>query len=123
MTQPIAKPAPAKGRLLPGVAGIAIYMLLVAMVGTFGVFNHQYADRNGRFAVLAVCTLVVAGVFGLLRMRRWGWALVTGGTLLLSAMYAWMSHAVHSPGLIVMALLDLCLFLYLIRAEVRDRLV
>ena len=115
--------APTKGRLLPGVAGISIYMLMVAMIGTFGVFNHQYGDRNGRFAVLAVCTLVVAGVFGLLRMRRWGWALVTGGTLLLSGMYAWMSHAVHNPGLIVMALLDLCLFLYLIRAEVRDRLV
>ena len=112
-----------KGRLLPGVAGIAIYMLVVAMIGVFGVFQGRFVDRSGRYAVLAVCTLVVIGVFGLLRMRRWGWALVLAGTLLLSAMYAFLSHAVHNPGMLVMAGLDLCLFLYLVRQEVRDRLV
>jgi hypothetical protein len=112
-----------RGKLLPGVAGISIYMLVVCMIGVFGVFQGRYVDRNGRIAVLTVCTLVVVGVFGLLRMRRWGWALVLAGTLLLSGMYAFLSHAVHNPGMIVMAGLDLCLFLYLIRQEVRDRLI
>ena len=108
--------------MLPGVAGICLYMLVVSLFGAIGVFQGRFGDRAGRFAVLAVCSMVLVGVFGLLRMRRWGWALVTGGTLVLSGMYAYMSHAIHNPGMLVMAALDLCMFLYLIRTEVRDRL-
>lgn len=106
--------------MLPGIAGICLYMLVVALMGVFGVFRGVYAG-NARYVVLPVCTMIVAGVFGLLRLRRWGWALVSAGALLLSLMYGYMARATHTPAMWVMAGLDLCLFLYLARPEVRER--
>ena len=113
------RPAEAKG-MLPGMAMVSIYMLIVAMVGGFGALNGRYA--GARYVVLCVCTLVVVGVFGFLRLKRWGWALLTGGCLSLCLWIMYMSHVLHNPGMLVMALLNLCLFLYLIRTEVRERL-
>ena len=104
--------------MLPGIAGICMYMLVVALIGVFGSMRGVFSPM----VVLPVCTLIVVGVFGLLRLRRWGWALVTAGSLLLSMMYGWMAHHMPAPRLWVMAGLDFCLFLYLIRQEVRERL-
>ena len=108
----------ARGQLLPGVAGICLYMMVVAITGVFGSFRGVYPTM----IALPICTLVVVGIFGLLRMRRWGWALVSAGSLLLSFMYGSMARRMSLPRLYVMSALDLCMFLYLIRAEVRDRL-
>jgi hypothetical protein len=105
--------------MLPGIAGICMYMLVVALAGVFGVWRGAYPAM----VVLPICTMVVVGVFGLLRLRRWGWALVTAGSLLLSGMYGWMARSMGQPRLWVMAGLDLCLFLYLVRQETRDRLL
>jgi len=66
--------------------------------------------------------MIVAGVFGLLRLRRWGWAIVLAGTLLLSFGYGYMARTMGHPGLWVMSLLNLCFFLYLSRPEVRERM-
>jgi len=107
-----------RGQMLPGVAGICLYMLVVALTGVFGAFRGAFPPM----IALPTCTLLVVGVFGLLRLRRWGWAMVTAGSLLISAMYGWMARSVAMPRLWVMAGLDFCMFLYLIRAEVRDRL-
>lgn len=112
-------PAPDK-TLLPGMAMVAVYMLIVAMVGAFGALNGKF--QGGRYVVLPICTLLVIGVFGFLRLRRWGWALVTGGCLCLSLMFLYEVKAMHSPAPLVMGGLNLCLFLYLIRTEVRERL-
>jgi hypothetical protein len=120
--KPETRPA-AKGQLLPGIAGICLYMLMVALMGVIGVFRGQYTGPVARFTILPVCTMVVVGVFGLLRMRRWGWALVLGGTLMLSLAYVAMSRVTGNPGMLVMAALDLCLFLYLVRTEVRERML
>jgi len=111
-----------KGQMLPGIAGICLFMLMVAIIGTVGVLNGQFQGPGARYAVLPICTMIAVGVFGLLRMRRWGWALVMAGTLLLSLGYTYMSHAAHQGRLLVMAGLALCFFLYLVRPEVRDRL-
>ena len=119
-TEPNTPQAPPPTGLLPGMAMVAIYMLIVAMVGGFGALNGRYA--GGRYVVLTVCTLVVIGIFGFLRLKRWGWALLTGGCLSLCLWMIYMSHAMHNPGLLIMAGLNLCLFLYLIRTEVRERL-
>jgi len=114
-----SSPSPAvRGQLLPGVAGICLYMLVVAITGVFGALRGVYPVR----VALPVCTLIVVGVFGLLRLRRWGWALVASGSLLLSFMYGWMARRMAMPRMWVMSMLDLCMFLYLIRAEVRERL-
>lgn len=103
------------------MAMVAIYVLMVAMVGGFGALNGRYPG-GGRYVVLCVCTLLLVGVFGLLRLRRWGWALVTGGCLCLSLWAIYMSKMMHAPGILIMAGLNLCMFLYLIRTEVRERL-
>jgi len=110
----------AKG-LLPGVAGICMFMLLVSLVGAFGAMRGVYPGP-ARIVVLAICTMMIVGVYGLLRLKRWGWALVIGGCLMMSIGYAYVSHAMHNPGLLIMSAFSLCFFLYLSRTEVRDRL-
>lgn len=111
-----------KGVLLPGVAGIAMFLLLLALLNTFAALKGVYGAGSGRYGVLAVCTLLVAGVFGLLRMRRWGWAITATGALLLSAGYLFVFSRTHSAPMLVEALFGIVFFLYLIRAEVRERL-
>jgi hypothetical protein len=108
--------------MLPGVAAICLFMLVVSLVGVVGVLNGQFPGPAARYGVLPVCTLIVGGVFGLLRLKRWGWALVSGGTLMLTFGYIFMSRIAHNAGLLVMAGLTLCFFLYLVRPEVRERL-
>ena len=107
--------------MLPGVAGIAMWMLVVATVGVFGAINGVYVG-HARYVVLPVCTMIVVGVFGLLRLKRWGWAMVLAGTLLLSFGYGFMATTLKQPGFWVMSLLNLCFFLYLSRTEVRERM-
>ncbi len=68
--------------MLPGVAAIAVWMLIVALMGVFAVLNGHVPRQMGLLLVLPVCTLIVVGVFGLLRMRRWGWALVMAGAII-----------------------------------------
>jgi len=123
MTEQLKRIPAGKGQLLPGIAGICLYMLLVALMGCVGIFRGQYTGAVARYTILPICTMVVVGVFGLLRMRRWGWALVLAGTLMLAMGYVAMSRTTHNPGMLVMALLDLCFFLYLVRTEVRDRMI
>ena len=113
---------PVKGMLLPGVAGIAMFLLLLALLNTFAALKGVYGGGGGRYGVLAVCTLLVAGVFGLLRMRRWGWAIVTAGTLLLGAGYMYLFSRTHVAPMAVQALFGIVFFLYLVRTEVRERL-
>jgi hypothetical protein len=64
----------------------------------------------------------LVGIFGLLRLRKWGWALVTAGCLFLAAEYSYNFSKTHEwrglvPGLFVMVF-----FLYLVRQETRARL-
>lgn len=118
---PVVTPANESRGMLPGIAGISLFMLLIAMIGAFGAARGVYAGP-ARYVVLVISTLIMIGVFGLLRLRRWGWALVTGGALMMSVGYMWLSHALHMPQMLVMGLFMICFFLYLSRTEVRDRL-
>lgn len=118
---PVVTPANEAKGMLPGIAGISLFMLLISMIGAFGAVRGVYAGAS-RYMVLTLATLIMIGVFGLLRLTRWGWALVTGGCLMMSVGYMWLSHAIHQPALLVMGLFTLCFFLYLSRTEVRDRL-
>lgn len=111
-----------KGVLLPGVTGIAMFLLLLAALNTFAALKGVFGVGGGRYGVLGVCTLLVLGVFGLLRMRRWGWAIVTAGALLLGAGYLYLFSRTHVAPMLVQALFGLVFFLYLVRTEVRERL-
>ena len=103
--------------LLPGMAGVALYMLVLASVVGFGA-------ATGRFPrlFLAVCLLFAAAAFGLLRLYRWGWALASGAAFLLMSYQVWAFVRTHQAQALVMSFLNLIFFLYLIRPEVRDRL-
>ncbi len=108
--------------MLPGMALIGMYLLLMAMLNAFAAINGKFPGVAAKYSILGVCTLMVIGVFGLLRLRRWGWALVTAGCLLMAAGYLYAFQRSHIAPFILQGLFDLCFFLYLVRTEVRDRL-
>src|ERR1700677_4795805 len=99
---PVVTPAGERTGMLPGIAGISMFMLLVSMIGAIGALRGLYPGP-ARIVVLIICTMIIIGVFGLLRLRRWGWALVVGGCLMMSLGYVYVSHVLHNPGMLVMA--------------------
>jgi lysylphosphatidylglycerol synthetase-like protein (DUF2156 family) len=108
--------------MLPGVAGICMFMLLLTLINAFQSLQGTFGSGGGKYGVLALCTLLAAGVFGLLRLRRWGWALVLAGCLTLCLGYLLAFHRTHVLPYLVQGLFALVFFLYLVRTEVRDRL-
>jgi hypothetical protein len=108
--------------MLPGVAGISLFMLVLTMVNAFAALNGKFGAGGGKYGVLALCTLLAAGVFGLLRLRRWGWALVLGGCLTLCLGNLFVFEKTHLGPYLVQGLFAMLFFLYLVRTEVRDRL-
>ena len=108
--------------MLPGVAGISMFMLVLTMINAFAALQGKYGSGGGKYGVLLLCTLLAAGVFGLLRLRRWGWALVLGGCLTLCMGNLFVFQRTHVGPFLVQGLFALVFFLYLVRTEVRDRL-
>jgi hypothetical protein len=108
--------------MLPGVAGICMFMLVLTLINAFAALQGKYGVGGGKYGVLALCTLLAAGVFGLLRLRRWGWALVLGGCLTLCIGNLFVFQKTHVLPFLVQGLFALVFFLYLVRPEVRDRL-
>jgi len=106
-----------KRGLLPGIAAIAAWMILLSLLGLIGVTLHKLP-----LAALIVCVAFAAAGQGLFRLRRWGWALALAGVFL-SAMYGlWILVKFHQLPEVVMVALNLVFFLYLVRPEVRERL-
>ncbi|GAC1436235.1 MAG: hypothetical protein NVSMB62_30020 [Acidobacteriaceae bacterium] len=64
----------------------------------------------------------VAMIFGLLRLTKWGWALVTAGCVLLATGDLVYFARTHVDFFLVRGLLTLIFFLYLVRPETRDHL-
>ncbi len=111
-------PAPGKKPLpLPGMAGIALYMLVISAVIAFGVLGHLYPPL-----LLIISGLTACASFGLLRQRRWGWALSLAATFLLMLYQFYILVRLHQPSAGFMGAINLVLFLYLIRPEVIERL-
>ena len=108
--------------MLPGVAGICLFMLLLTLINAFAALRGSFGLGRGIYGVLMLCTLLAAGVFGLLRLRRWGWALVLGGCAMLCAGNLVVFQRTHVAPFLVQGLFALVFFLYLVRTEVRDRL-
>ncbi len=111
-----------KGQMLPGVAGICLFMIFMTMVNVYAALHGAYGVGRGKYAVLAICSLMAAGLFGLLRLAKWGWALVTAGCLMLSLGDFYFFEKSHVGFFLVRALFSLLFFLYLVRPEVRERL-
>jgi hypothetical protein len=108
--------------MLPGVAGICMFMLVLTMINAFAALQGRFGSGGGKYGVLLLCTLLAAGVFGLLRLQRWGWALVLGGCLTLCLGNLFVFQKAHGGPFLVQGLFAMVFFLYLVRTEVRDRL-
>jgi hypothetical protein len=108
--------------MLPGVAGICLFMLVLTTINAIAALQGKFGVGSGKYGVLALCTLLAAGIFGLLRLRRWGWALVLGGCLTLCLGNLFVFEKTHAGPFLLQGLFALVFFLYLVRTEVRDRL-
>jgi hypothetical protein len=112
----------AVGQMLPGVAGICLFMLFLTLMNVFGALRNTFGMGLAKYGVLALCTLLVAGIFGLLRMRRWGWALVLAGCVMLFTGDFFFFEKTRSGFFMIRGMFSLIFFLYLVRDEVRSRL-
>jgi hypothetical protein len=110
------------GQMLPGVAGICMFLLVLTMINAFAALQGKFGAGGGKYGVLMVCTLLAVGIFGLLRLRKWGWSLVTAGCMVLSAGDLFLFSRSHAGFYLVRGLFSLVFFLYLVRTEVRERL-
>lgn len=108
--------------MLPGMAMIGLYLLLFAMLNAFAAARNTFGVGTPKYSILAVCTLMAVGVLGMLRLRRWGWAITTAGCLLMAAGYFYGFHRAHRPPYLIQGLFAMLFFLYLSRPEARERL-
>jgi hypothetical protein len=115
-------PAGESKGMLPGMAFIGMYLLLLAMLNAFAALRGIYGTGFARYGIFGICSLMVIGVFGFLRLRRWGWAIVAAGFLLLAAGDFYLYRHQHVGFLLIRALFSIVFFLYLSRTEVRERL-
>lgn len=102
---------------LPGMAVIALWMLALSGIGTYGVLHHLYPN-----AVLIVALLFAAAGIGMLRQRRWGWALALAAAFLSMTWGSYAIFGLHQEQWAVMAVVNLVFFVYLLRPEVQQRL-
>ena len=110
-----------RGRMLPGVAAIALLLIFVTVAVVLR--ESKNGSGNDKHGVLALCSIMAVGLLGLLRMRRWGHAIVVAGCLLGSAFYFYIAAHIHQEHFMVPGLFMLLFFLYLVRPEVRDRMI
>jgi hypothetical protein len=111
-------PSPRQVVPLPGLAAIALYLLLLAGTIIVGVV----AGRRYPPAFLVFSALFITASGGLLRLFRWAWALALAATAMLSGYNLWLFTRSHQPAGLVQGALNLIFFLYLMRVEVRTRL-
>ena len=102
---------------LPGMAAISLWMLALSLMGVTGVLTHRYPPF-----VLLLCTALAVAGLGLIRLRRWGWALSLGAVFLSMCFGCYSLFRFRQPQWVVMAVINLVFFLYLVRPEVTGRL-
>jgi len=103
---------------LPAMAAISLYLLVMAGVLLVGVVGTRHYPPV--FLFFALC--LIAASTGLLRLKRWAWALSLSAVCLLTVYNLWFFTSQHQPPALVQGLLNLVFFLYLVRTEVRERL-
>jgi hypothetical protein len=102
---------------LPGLAAIALYMMVLAAVIVLGVVTRHYPPL---FLVFSASFLTASA--GLMMLLRWAWALSLSAVLLLACYNLWIFSTAHMASALVQGLLNLVFFLYMIRTEVREKL-
>ena len=102
---------------LPALVVIALYMFVLAGMNVVNV-----AKGMARPPYLAFSAAFFTAAFGLLLLFRWAWALTLAGVALLSGLFFYRFAAQHDMGSILQGGLNLVIFLYLVRPEVRASL-
>ena len=102
--------------LLPGMAVICLWMLGLCALGLIGVITHSLPP-----AVMIICVIFAVAANGLLKLRRWGWALTLAAIFLSLCYGTYMLFHFRQTPMIVMVVVNLIFFLYLIRPEVLER--
>lgn len=110
------------GGMLPGVAAICMFLLFLTMVNVYGALVGGFGTGLGKYGVLTLCTMLAAGIFGLLRLHRWGYSLVMAGCVLLAMGDFYYFSKSHVAFFLLRGLFEMVFFLYLVRTEVRERL-
>jgi len=103
---------------LPGMAAIALYLLLLAVTIILGVTTGRHYPPV--FLVFSALFLTASG--GLMMLFRWAWAMALGAVLLLAAYNLWIFSTQHQIPQLLQGLLNMVFFLYLVRTEVREKL-
>ncbi len=103
---------------LPGVAAVCLYLLLLAGVIILGVVSGQHYPAI--YLIFAAAFITASA--GLMMSFRWAWALALGAVALLAAYNLWIFSQRRDMAALIQGLLNLVMFLYLIRTEVRARL-
>ena len=106
-----------KPAFLPGLAGIALWMMILSAIGAFGVVLRHFPPL-----VLVLSALFALGSLGLLKLRRWGWALALALAFLSMTFGVYSIFRFHQLQTSVLAVVNLVFFLYLVRPEVIGRL-
>jgi peptidoglycan/LPS O-acetylase OafA/YrhL len=103
---------------LPGMAAISLYLLALAGVILVGVADGRHYPPL--FLIFAAGFMAASA--GMMRLRRWAWALALAAVFLLAVYNLWIFSTQHQGPALVQGLLNLVFFLYLVRTEVRKRL-
>ena len=120
VTQKSAEPAaPPRRSLLPmpGLAAIGLYMMVLAGINIVGVANGYV-----RPVYLVFSAAFIAAGLGLLFLFRWAWTLALGALALLMGLFLWKFSTQHDLPSVLQGLLNVVMFLYLVRPEVRAHL-
>lgn len=112
-------PAPSPRELVrhPALVVIALYMFLLAGMNVVNVAKGLARPPNLIFSVA-----FFTAALGLLLLFRWAWTLTLAAVLLLSGLFFWRFSAQHDIGSLMQGGLNLVIFLYLVRPEVRANL-
>jgi hypothetical protein len=95
----------------------------MTMLNVYAGLRGAFGGGLAKYGILSLCTLLAVGIFGLLRLKKWGWSMVTAGCLLLSAGDFYLFSRLHALFFVVRGIFNLLFFLYLSRQETRERLV
>jgi uncharacterized membrane protein (DUF2068 family) len=107
---------------LPGMAAISLWMLALALMGVAGVLTGHYPAGGARVGILILCTVFALAGLGLMRLRKWGWALTLGAVFCSMCFGCYSLFRFRQTQWVVMVVINLVFFLYLVRSEVIGRL-
>ncbi|HTW48455.1 MAG TPA: DUF2127 domain-containing protein [Acidobacteriaceae bacterium] len=106
-----------RSRPLPGVAAIGLYMFLLCVLWLVPISRGQMPK-----VMLILCAAFAVGGQGLLRQKRWGWAMSLAAIFLSGIQEMWRVAEYHDLLMLAGAAFNMILFLYLVRPEVRQRM-